>query len=193
MKPVLGSMAIIATSAMMVLAAATALADEYDDTIQMFKNAGQSASFFDNSYGYAVFPTIGKGGLIVGGAHGSGRVFRQGIHVGDSKVTQVSVGLQAGGQAFSQIIFFQDQRAFDAFTSGNFAFGADVSAVAITAAAGGATGTMGTTGGASGGKNNAATAGGYHNGMAVFTIVKGGAMAQAAVGGQKFSYKPLGS
>jgi lipid-binding SYLF domain-containing protein len=190
MKRVLASMAM---GAALALATATVLADNYDDTTQLFKHAGQSGSFFDNSYGYAVFPTIGKGGFIVGAAHGDGRVFEKGIYVGDTSTTQVSFGLQAGGQAYSQIIFFQDKRAFDEFTRGNYEFGADVSAVAITAAATGGAGTMGATGGASGGKSDAATAGGYHKGIAVFTIVKGGAMGQAAVGGQKFSYKPRAS
>jgi hypothetical protein len=106
-------------------------------------------------------------------------------------VTQLSVGLQAGGQAFSQIVFFEDKRAFDEFTSGHFSFDASVGAVAITASAGGTAGTSGATGGASGGKNNAATAGGYHKGMAVFTIAKGGLMYEAAVAGQKFGYKPV--
>jgi lipid-binding SYLF domain-containing protein len=105
-------------------------------------------------------------------------------------MTQVSVGFQAGGQAYSQIIFFQDKRAFDEFTAGNFEFGAGVSAVAITAAASGEVATTGAAAGASGGKKDATTAGKYHKGMAVFTIVKGGAMAAATVGGQKFSYKP---
>jgi uncharacterized membrane protein len=96
---------------------------------------GHEHQVFDNSYGYAVFPTIGKGGLGVGAAHGKGRVYAQGKYVGDTSMTQVSFGLQAGGQAYSQIIFFEDKRAFDEFTSGNFEFGAGVSAVAITAGA----------------------------------------------------------
>jgi hypothetical protein len=100
-------------------------ADKYDDTLKLFKNAGQSAAFFDKSYGYAVFPTVGKGGLGVGAAHGSGRVYRKGQYVGNTSMTQLSLGLQAGGQAFSQIIFFEDQRAFDEFTSGHFEFGHD--------------------------------------------------------------------
>jgi lipid-binding SYLF domain-containing protein len=175
----------------LAVAAGPVLADEYDDTIKLFKDAGQSSAFFKDSYGYAVFPSIGKGGLGVGAAHGSGRVYEQGKHVGDTSMTQLSVGLQAGGQAYSQIIFFKDKRAIDEFKSGNFEFGADVSAVAITAAAGGSVGTQGTQGGASGGKNDAATAGGYHKGMAVFTIVKGGAMYEAALGGQKYKYKNL--
>jgi lipid-binding SYLF domain-containing protein len=179
--------------AAMLLWGGTIFADAYDDTIGLFKNAGQSAAFFDDSHGYAVFPTIAKGGLGVGAARGSGRVFEQGKYVGDSTMTQVSVGLQAGGQAYSQIIFFQDQRAFDEFTRGNFEFGAGVSAVAITAAVSGKVGTTGAAASASGGKRDAATAGGYHRGMAVFTIVKGGAMYQAAVKGQKFSFTPRSS
>ena len=170
-----------------------ALADSYSDTVTLFKNAGESASFFGNCYGYAVFPTIGKGGLVVGGAHGKGRVYAHGNYVGDVSVTQLSVGLQAGGQAYSQIVFFEDERAFKEFTGGNFEFGADVSAVAITAAAEASAGTGGASAGASGGKKDAVTAGSYHKGLAVFTIVKGGAMYQATVAGQKFKFTPKSS
>ncbi len=177
-------------SATLMLAVASSFADNFDDTINLFKNAGQSSAFFAKSYGYAVFPTIGKGGFVVGGAHGNGHVYEHGKYVGDTSMTQLSVGLQAGGQAYSQIIFFQDQRAFHEFTAGNFEFGADMSAVAITAAATASAGTAGTDASASGGKKDAATAGEYHKGVAVFTIVKGGAMAEASVAGQKFSYKP---
>jgi hypothetical protein len=173
------------------LVAAVASADEYDDTVAIFKNAGQSAAFFDKSHAYVVFPTVGKGGLGVGAAHGKGRAFEQGKYVGDVTMNQVSVGLQAGGQAFSQIVFLEDKRAFDEFTSGNFEFDATVQAVAITASAGASAGSAGTTAGASGGKKDAATVGKYHKGMAVFTVAKGGLMYQAAVGGQKFKYKPL--
>jgi lipid-binding SYLF domain-containing protein len=165
-------------------------ASSYTDTITLFKNAGESAKFFKSSYGYAVFPTIGKGGLVVGGAHGSGHVYAHGVYVGDTSMNQVSVGFQAGGQAYSQIVFFEDQRAFDEFTKGNFEFGADVNAVAITAAAGTSVGTTGASADASGGMKDARTAGKYYKGVAVFTIVKGGAMYQATVAGQKFSYSP---
>jgi lipid-binding SYLF domain-containing protein len=168
-----------------------ASADEYDDTIAIFKNAGQSGEFFAKSYGYAVFPTIGKGGFIVGGAHGKGRVYRQGTHAGNTSMTEVSIGAQAGGQAFSQIVFFEDKRAFDEFTSGNFEFGATAQAVAITAAATASAGSTGTAAGASGGRKDATTIGKFHKGMAVFTVAKGGLMYQATVAGQKFSYKPL--
>jgi lipid-binding SYLF domain-containing protein len=170
--------------------AAAAYADSYSDTVGLFKNAGDSSGFFGTAYGYAVFPTIGKGGLVVGAAHGSGRVYAQGKYIGDTSMTQLSVGLQLGGQAYSQIIFFQDKRSLDEFTSGNFEFGADVGAVAITAAAGASAGTTGASAGASGGKKDASTAGSYYKGMAVFTIVKGGAMYQATVAGQKFKYTP---
>jgi lipid-binding SYLF domain-containing protein len=173
--------------------ASAAWADDYSDTTALFKNAGQSASFFGKSYGYAVFPTIGKGGLGVGAAHGNGRVYATGKHVGDTSMTQVSVGFQAGGQAYSEIIFFEDKRAFDEFTSGNFEFSADAGAVVITAAASGSASTTGTTGSASGGKKDADTVGKYHKGMAVFTIAKGGLMYEAALAGQKFSYKAVGA
>ncbi len=168
----------------------SALADSYSDTVTLFKNAGESASFFSNCYGYAVFPTVGKAGLVIGGAHGKGRVYEHGKYVGDASVTQLSVGLQAGGQAYSQIVFFEDQRAFKEFTGGDFEFGADVSAVAITAAAEASAGTSGASAGASGGRKDAVTAGSYRNGLAVFTIVKGGAMYQATVAGQKFKFTP---
>src|SRR5437016_11299295 len=180
---------LLMTLAMLVPAEA-ALADDYSETIELFRNAGASAAFFNNSYGYAVFPTIGKAGLVVGGAHGKGRVYLHGKYVGDASVTQLSVGLQAGGQAYSQIVFLEDERAFKDFTSGHFEFGADASAVAITAAAQASAGTAGASAGASGGKKDAVTAGSYHNGLAVFTIVKGGAMYQATVAGQKFKFTP---
>jgi len=178
----------------LTLGGSVASADEYSDTINVFKNAGESASFFNNSYGYAVFPSIGKGGLVVGAAHGDGRVFAQGKHIGDTSMTQVSVGFQAGGEAFRQIIFFENKAALDQFTTGNFEFGADVNAVAIKSGASGSVGTSGATATASsGGGKDAGTAGKYYKGMAVFTVVKGGAMVQATVGGQKFKYKPIKS
>ena len=180
---------LLMTLAMLVPAEA-ALADDYSETIELFRNAGASAAFFNNSYGYAVFPTIGKAGLVVGGAHGTGRVYEHGKYVGDTSMTQVSVGFQAGGQAYSQIILFRDKRAFDEFTSGDFEFDANVGAVAITAAATGTAGTTGASVTASGGKRDATTAGRYYKGIAVFTIVKGGAMYEISVAGQKFSYKP---
>jgi lipid-binding SYLF domain-containing protein len=113
-----------------------------------------------------------------------------GRHVGDVKVNQLSIGFQAGGQAYSQIVFFQDARALKEFTGGGFEFGAEATAVAITAGANAKAGTDGASAGASAGKHDAKTAGTYHKGMVVFTVAKGGLMYEASIGGQKFSYKP---
>lgn len=169
----------------------SAFADEYADTIKVFKNAGKSSAYFDDAYGYAVFPTIGKGGLVVGGAAGKGRVYVGGKHVGNSEFGQVTIGFQAGAQAYSLIVFLEDERAFKEFTSGSYKFGAGASAVAITAGASAETSTAGSTAGASGGKNNASTAGGYQKGVAPFTVAKGGLMLEASIAGGGFTYEPL--
>ena len=145
-------------------------ADQYQDTLKVFKQAGESGNLLAKSYAYALFPTVGKAGIGVGGAFGKGRVYVGGGYVGDTSVSQLSVGFQFGGQAYSQIILFQDQRAFEEFTSGNFEFGAQASAVAITAGASAGAGTSGSSSGISGGKNDATTAGKFHKGMAVFTV-----------------------
>jgi lipid-binding SYLF domain-containing protein len=168
-------------------------AAECAEAIKLFKDAGESAGYFKDSYGYAVFPTIGKAGLGIGGAHGSGCVFRQGKQVGTAKMNQVSFGWQAGAQGYSLLVFLEDERAFNEFTSGNFEFGAKASAVAITAGASASAGTSGTSAGASGGKNDATTKSrtGYEKGVASFSIIKGGLMYEAALGGAKFKYKPL--
>ena len=165
-----------------------ALADEYADTKKMFTDAGIS-NMFKTAHGYALFPTIGKAGFVIGGAYGKGRVFQGGMHVGDTSMTQASIGFQIGGTGYSQVIFFQDKRALDEFTGGNFEFGAEAQATALTAAAGATANTAGNRAAASGGKNNADVAsGGYNKGMATYTITKGGVMAEASVAGQKFSY-----
>lgn len=166
-------------------------ADNYSETIEMFRDAIRS-DFFNGAYGFAVFPNIGKGGMGIGGAHGKGQVYRQGAHVGDTKMTQLTVGFQLGGQVYSQIILFKDEKSFKDFTSGNFEFGAQATAIAITASASAATTTTGTGAGAASNKNRAKTAGAYNNGMAVFTVAKGGLMYEATLGGQKFSYKAVG-
>ena len=165
------------------------LAGKYDKTIKVFKGAGESSEFFEESYGYAVFPTIGKAGIGIGGAYGKGRVYANGKHLGNMSMTQVTVGFQLGGQAYSMIIFLQDERAFREFTGGNFEFGAQATAVAITAGASAAATTTGSSAGASGGQNDATTTGQFHRGMAVFTVAKGGLMYEASIGGQKFDYK----
>ena len=147
---------------------------------------------FNSAYGYALFPTIGKAGFVVGGAYGKGRVYEQGKHIGNTSMTQATVGFQLGGAGFSQVVFFEDKRALNEFTNGNFEFGAEAQATAITAAAGASANTSGSSATASGGKNNATTAGaGYNKGMATFTITKGGLMYEVSVGGQKFSFTKL--
>jgi lipid-binding SYLF domain-containing protein len=175
---------------MLALSFSPVWADEYSDTVNVFKNAGESGKFFAKSYGYAVFPTIGKGGIGVGGAFGKGRVYEKGKYIGDASMTQLTVGLQLGGQAYSEIIFFEDQRSLKEFTGGNFEFGADAGVVAITAGANAKANTAGSSAGASAGKKDAATVGGYTKGMATFTVAKGGLMYEASIGGQKFGYKP---
>jgi len=163
-------------------------AGEYEDTKKMFVDAGISY-LFESAYGYALFPTIGKAGLLVGGAYGKGRVYEQGKYIGDTAMTQATVGFQLGGTGFSQVIFFQDKRALNEFTNGNFEFGAEAQATVITAAASAAAKTSGSSATASGGKNNATTAsGGYYKGMSTYTITKGGLMYEVSIGGQKFSF-----
>jgi lipid-binding SYLF domain-containing protein len=173
----------------LIAAVGVANAGKYEDTLSLFKNAGESAAFFKNSYAYALFPNIGEGGLIVGGAFGRGQVYVGGKLVGDATMKQLSVGFQAGGKDYTQIIFFQDKPALDQFESGSFEFSAGASAIAITAGANASAGTNGVTSGASAGKRDAITDGVYNDGMAVFTIAKGGLMYAATLAGQKFTYK----
>ena len=165
-------------------------AEDYSQSISVFKESPAVQVFFKNAYGYAMFPTIGKGGMGIGGAHGKGQVYRGGKVSGTTKMTQLTIGLQLGGQAYSQIIFFKDKRAYEDFTSGNFEFGAQASAIAITAGATAQAGTTGAGGGATGGGTAGAQDASYYKGMAVFTHAKGGLMYEAAIGGQKFSFKP---
>jgi lipid-binding SYLF domain-containing protein len=182
-------------SAALVLAgvgAGVARADSYDDAIHTFKQAGKSGTFFAKAYGYAVFPTVGGAGFVVGAAHGKGRVYAHGVLTGDTTMNLISAGLQAGAKAYSEIIFFEDKRALDDFESGHFQFGADASAVAITAGAEAGAGTTGVSSEASAESSNANTSGAYFNGMAVFTIAKGGLMYAATISGQQFTYTPRG-
>jgi lipid-binding SYLF domain-containing protein len=172
----------------LLLGSGAVYADEYDETIELFKHAGESAVFFSDSYAYAVFPTVGAGGLIVGGARGEGQVYVHDKVVGDAVMTQLSLGFQAGGKAYSEIIFFQDKRALEEFQSGKFEFAAGASAVAITAGASASVGTDRFSSGASAGKSDATTNGDYQTGMAVFTIAKGGFMFAADISGEKFTY-----
>ncbi len=125
--------------------------------------------FFATAYGYAVFPSVGKGAMGIGGAHGKGYVYQRGRLIGRSTLTQVTIGLQLGGQAYREVIFFKDKTALDQFTRGNFALSAQATAVALKA----------------GVSANLA----YNGGVAIVTMAKGGLMYEASVGGQKFSYK----
>jgi lipid-binding SYLF domain-containing protein len=170
--------------------AGSAFAGSYADTIGLFKEAGASAALFKASYAYAVFPVIAKGGFFVGGARGKGRVYEQGRYVGEATMSQISLGFQLGGQAYSEIVLLQSRRDLARFESGKLALGAQASAIAITAGASASASTTGAGASASGVETSAVTTGRFHDGIAVFTIAKGGLMYEAAVAGQKFSYQP---
>jgi lipid-binding SYLF domain-containing protein len=142
------------------------------ETVATFKKKDPDiAKFFSGAVGYAVFPSIGKGAIGIGGATGTGCVYAGGAQIGNARLSQVTVGLQLGGQSYSELIFFQTAKTLDGFKNSDFSFDAQVSAVALTAGA----------------SANAA----YRNGVAVFTMAKGGLMYEASVGGQKFSYESL--
>jgi lipid-binding SYLF domain-containing protein len=176
---------------LLLLGTSVSYAGKYDETVELFKHAGESAVFFNNCYAYAVFPTIGAGGLVVGGARGTGHVYVHDRLVGETTMTQLSIGLQAGGQAYSEIIFFQDKRDLDEFQSGKFEFNAGASAIAITASASASVGTDRVSSQASREATDATTNGNYQTGMAVFTIAKSGLMFAANIAGEKFSYQAL--
>lgn len=191
----------IRTVCILILAGLTGFSSAWADkkadisvelTLETFKESPRVVPFFEDAVGYAVFPTIGKGGIGVGGSHGKGRVYKGSDYIGDVSMTQVTIGFQFGGQAFSQIIFFEDEDALNEFIGGNFEFGAQVSAVAITVGAEASASTAGSSAGAST-PGSSAHAADYKLGMAVFTYTKGGLMYEASVGGQKFKYRPLKS
>jgi lipid-binding SYLF domain-containing protein len=142
------------------------------DTLAKFRaKAPELHRYFDNAYGVAIFPRVGKGAAGLGMGYGKGEVYEQNQLVGSASLIHVSAGLQLGGQAYSEIIFFEDRAALDTLKAGNFEFGAQASAVAVTA---------GVSADAS-----------YDDGVAVFTMTKGGLMYEAAVAGQKFNYRAL--
>lgn len=173
---------------LLFLVCSAAWADPYADTKKMFEDAGIS-NLFKSAFGYALFPTIGKAGFVVGGAYGEGRVYQQGVDIGDSTMTQATIGFQLGGAGFSQVIFFQDKRALIEFIRGPFEFGAAAQATALTAAVGVSANTGGSSATASSWQNNATIgSAGYNYGMAIFTITKGGLMYEASIGGQKFIF-----
>ena len=145
------------------------VSDRTIKALNKFKKISSLKPYFKQARGFAVFPNVGKGGIGIGGARGKGEVFEKGNVIGSTTLTQLSIGFQLGGQAFSQIIFFKDKKALERFTEGNFEFGASASAALISE-----------------GANASAD---YSDGVAVLTFLKGGLMYEASIGGQKFSYE----
>lgn len=165
---------------------------DFSETINTFREIPQVAPYFDSAYGYAVWRTIGRGGIGIGGATGRGQVYVGGNVTGFSRLIDISIGFQLGGQAYRQIIFFQNQAAYDSFTQGNFEFDAQASAVAVTASAQASSGTQGSqaTAGATG-SGTATASGAYQAGMRIFTMATGGLMYQATIAGQKYTFNPV--
>jgi lipid-binding SYLF domain-containing protein len=165
---------------------------DFSRTLDNFKQSPQVQQYFDHSFGYVVFPTVGKGAFLVGFAHGKGQVYRRGYVTGTSALYHFSIGLQAGGQAFSEIIFFQDQRAYEEFVRGGFEFDAKAAAVAVTAGVSAQAGSTGNSTSVSAGPTGATQHGpSYVKGLAVFVQSKGGLLAEAALGMQRITYAPL--
>ncbi len=144
------------------------IADALDAKAKLIMEDASIKDFFDNSAGYVIFPNVGKGGLIIGASAGNGVLYDNGVAQGMAKLKKVSVGLQAGGQAIIEVIFFEDEASLNNFKDGDFEFAAGVSAVVL--------------------KSGKAKGAKYKNGVAVFALPKAGLMAEASVGGQKFSY-----
>jgi len=180
---------IIALVTFLTFSSPVMASDVSDDkeAIKILTRSDVVEKFHKSAYGYAVFPTIGKGGIGIGGAHGTGGVYKSGAKTGDVSMTQISIGFQLGGQAYRQVIYFEDQRAFNEFTTGSFEFSAQAEAIAITSSAGAQAGTEGSSASA----NEAQAEASYHKGMIIFTMGKGGLMFQAALGGQKYDYTPV--
>ena len=166
---------------------AAASLQKCQETLSKFNDLGNVTEMLAQSYGYAVLPTIGKGGIGIGAAGGTGCVFSAGRHSGNVSMGQVTIGWQLGGQAYSQIILFKNADVYKDFTKGQFEFGADVTAVALTYGAQAGASTKG----ASASAGDTKGVGSWKRGMAVFTLVKGGLMYEASIGGQKFNFKPL--
>ena len=126
---------------------------------------------FQQAYGYVVFPNVGKGGLGIGGSSGNGVAYLGGVEIGMAKLSMVTIGFQAGGQAFREVIFFENKESMDRFKNNKFEVAAQVSAVAATA--------------------GASADADYTGGVMIFTMQKGGLMYEASVGGQKLTYNPF--
>lgn len=147
------------------------IADSRDAKAEFIRKDALMRNLFDNSSGYVIFPNVGKGGIGIGGAAGNGILFQNGHPVGMAKMKQVNVGFQFGGQAYREVIFFENTAALDRFKQENFELAAQASAVAVT--------------------KGASVNVKYRNGVMVFTQKKGGLMYEASVGGQKFDFKPF--
>ena len=144
--------------------------DSQEAKAAFLKEDPDMSKFFNNSHGYVIFPNVGKGGLGVGGAAGNGAVYENGAFIGFAKLSQVTIGFQAGGQAYREVIFFESSKEMERFKTNKVEFSAQVSAVAAAA--------------------GASADAKYVEGVAVFTMAKGGLMYEASVGGQKFKYNP---
>jgi lipid-binding SYLF domain-containing protein len=148
------------------------LDDQVKDAIQLFRSDSTNvAKLFDTAYGYAVLPSVGKGAVGIGAAAGHGQVFEQGKLIGTCKMTQVTIGLQLGGQEYAEVIFFETKDALDGLKVNEWAMSAGVNAVAAA--------------------ESASADAKYKNGVQVYTIAKSGLMFEASVGGQKFRFHPL--
>ncbi len=148
----------------------TELIEDAQQALRRFKKNDPSLQrFFDKAQGYVIFPTVGKGGVGIGGAYGNGVVYSGGKLIGFSSLKQVTIGFQLGGQAYSELIFFKDQETLDRFKAEKIEFDAQVSAVAVT--------------------TGASADADFSSGVAVFTLTKGGLMYEASVGGQHFSFE----
>ena len=179
--------------AAVALGASSAFAQKVEDlseTIELFRGIPQVAPYFESAYGYAVWDRIGRGGLGIGGATGRGQVYVGGKVTGFSRLMDITFGAQAGGQAYRQVIFFENKAAYDKFTGGKFEFDASASAVAVNASAQASAGTQGTSSSAGAGKQTGAGVG-YVNGMQTFTMAEGGLMYAATIGGQRYNFNPV--
>ena len=184
---------ILAAIALLASAGASAQgARDLSGTIESFRSIPVVEPFFATAYGYAVWRRIGRAGFGLGGATGRGQVYVDGEVTGFSRLVDISIGFQVGGQVYRQIVFFEDRAAYDDFTGGKFEFDAQASAVAVTAGARAAAGTQGSEASVSAASSTGlAGADAYYNGMRVFTMTVGGLMYQASIAGQRYNFRPL--
>jgi len=150
---------------------ANELQKESEQAVKAFQQADSTMNkLITDAVGYAIFPSVGRGGFIIGGQRGKGLVYQKGKMVGKAKMTEINIGAQVGGETFSELILFETAEALRDFKSSNWEMSAKVNAVAAA--------------------EGAAKDAKYQQGVAVFSLTKGGLMVQATVGGQKFKFKP---